>query len=327
MHQSSPDPSVSPRATITKPVIALVGATATGKSDLALKIAHALPGLAQIINADASQLYAGMDIGTAKMPRQQRQGLVHHQLDVLELGQTSTVADYQMAARSDLAAIRAQDDWPIVVGGSGLYVRALLDHLEIPPTNPQIRAKWEAELVARGSAALFAELNEADPVAAAAMDPRNGRRVVRALEVIELTGQPFSATMPKREFREPTVLIGLAAPRPVLHERIRRRVAQMWADGLLDEVARLEKQGLREGKTSSRALGYAQALAQLDGEMTQQEAQEATIFATQRFARRQDAWFGADPRINWLPHDADDLFDQALALVQQAASTSDLQGL
>ncbi|MBW8173640.1 tRNA (adenosine(37)-N6)-dimethylallyltransferase MiaA [Ornithinimicrobium sp. Arc0846-15] len=308
-------------------MIALVGATATGKSDLALRIAAAVPGSAQIINADASQLYAGMNIGTAKLPPEQRQGVPHHQLDVLGLLDTSTVADYQTAARKDLAAIRAAGDWPIVVGGSGLYVRALLDRLEIPPTDADVRAKWEAELEAHGPAELFAQLQDADPAAAGAMDPRNGRRIVRALEVIEITGKPFSATMPQREFMEPTLLIGLSAPRPVLHARIRARVEQMWGQGLLAEVARLEQHGLRKGKTSSRALGYAQALAQLDGEMTEEEAQEATVFATQRFARRQDAWFGADPRIQWLPHEAEDLFEQAIALVAQFASEVGVEGL
>ena len=293
-------------------MVAVVGATATGKSDLALDLAEALDGA--IGNADASQLYRGMDIGTAKVPVEQRRGIPHHQLDVLEVTDEASVAAYQVQARADLAAIRVAGRRPLVVGGSGLYVRALLDRLEIPPTDESVRARWETALAERGVADLYAELARRDPVAAARIEPRNGRRIVRALEVIELTGRPFSATMPSRELVEPTVLVGLRAPRPVLDARIAERVRGMWRAGLLDEVAALDALGLRRGRTASRALGYAQALAQLDGALDEEQAQEQTVQATRRFARRQEAWFGADPRVRWLEHDAPGLLDRALAL-------------
>jgi len=294
-------------------VVAVVGATVTGKSDLALELAARLDG--EIVNADASQLYRGMDIGTAKLAFVARRGVTHHEIDVLEVTQEATVAAYQREARADVAAIRSRGRRPVVVGGSGLYVRALLDRLELPPTDAAVRARWEGDLAARGAPALYAVLRDRDPVAAQRIEPANGRRIVRALEVIELTGRPFSATMPTRELVEPTVLIGLRAPRPVLHERIAARVQTMWSAGLLEEVAALDALGLRRGRTASRALGYAQALAHLDGEVSVAQAQEATVFATRRFARRQEAWFGADPRIVWLPHDAPDLVDRALAAV------------
>ncbi len=293
--------------------MAVVGATATGKSELALELAARLDG--EIVNADAAQLYRGMDIGTAKLPLERRRGIAHHQIDVLEVTQETTVAAYQRDARADLAVIRSRGHRAVVVGGSGLYARALLDRLEIPPTDPAVRAVWEGELADRGVAALYAVLQGRDPVAAGRIEPGNGRRIVRALEVIELTGRPFSATMPTRELVEPTVLIGLRAPRPVLHERIAARVQTMWRAGLLEEVAALDALGLRRGRTASRALGYAQALAHLDGEASVAAAQEDTVFATRRFARRQEAWFGADPRIVWLPHDAPDLVDRALSAV------------
>jgi tRNA dimethylallyltransferase len=218
-----------------------------------------------------------------------------------------------------VAAIRSRAHLPIVVGGSGLYVRALLDQLEIPPTDPAVRAWWEAELERVGVEELFARLTAADPEAAARIEPRNGRRVVRALEVIELTGRPFSATLPRREYAVPTVQLGLAAERSVLAERVARRVDRMWAQGLVDEVQCLQGQGLRQGRTSSRAIGYAQVLAMLDGQLTQEEAREDTITATRRLVRRQGAWFAPDPRINWLPHDAPDLVEQAVAAVHARA--------
>lgn len=298
------------------PVVAVVGATATGKSDLALALAERLEG--EIVNADASQLYRGMDIGTAKLPPERRRGIAHHQIDVLEVTQETTVAAYQRDARVDLAAIRSRSRRPVVVGGSGLYVRALLDRLEIPPTDPAVRAGWERELEAQGVDALYAVLQDRDPVAAGRIEPGNGRRIVRALEVIELTGRPFSATMPTRELVEPTVLIGLRAPRPVLHERIAARVQTMWSAGLLEEVAELDALGLRQGRTASRALGYAQALGHLDGETSVAQAQEATVFATRRFARRQEAWFGADPRIVWIDHDAPNLTARAVEVIDSS---------
>ncbi len=298
------------------PVVAVLGATATGKSGLALELAVRLGG--EIVNADASQLYRGMDVGTAKVPREQRRGIAHHQLDVLEVTDEANVAAYQPSARADLADIRSRGARPIVVGGSGLYARALLDRLEFPPTDPAVRARWERELAQRGVEHLYVVLQERDPVAAERIEPANGRRIVRALEVIELTGRPFSATLPARELMEPTVLLGLRAARAVLHERIAARVQRMWSGGLLAEVARLDAVGLRRGRTASRALGYAQALAHLDGELSATQAQEATVVATRRFARRQEAWFGADPRIVWIEHDAPDLVDRALAAAASA---------
>ncbi|MGB3828063.1 MAG: tRNA (adenosine(37)-N6)-dimethylallyltransferase MiaA [Ornithinimicrobium sp.] len=294
-------------------VVAVIGPTASGKSGLGVELAGELGG--EIINADASQLYRGMDIGTAKLAPLERRGIAHHQIDVLDLADEARVAAYQQSARRDLAAIRHRGGRPIVVGGSGLYVRALLDELDIPPTDPAVRQRWEQALAQRGASSLHEELALADPVAASRIDARNERRVVRALEVIELTGRPFSASMPRREYVEPTVMIGLSADREVLNTRIAVRVEAMWNAGLLEEVAALEQLGLRDSPTARRALGYAQALAHLDGAMSAAQAQADTAIATRQYARRQMAWFGADPRIIWLPHDAPDLLDRARAAV------------
>ncbi|MGB3763618.1 MAG: tRNA (adenosine(37)-N6)-dimethylallyltransferase MiaA [Ornithinimicrobium sp.] len=303
-----------------QPVVAVVGPTASGKSGLGLRIATEIGG--EIVNADASQLYRGMDIGTAKLSTAQRQGIPHHQIDVLEVADEARVAAYQQWAREDLAAIRARGAGPVVVGGSGLYVRALLDQLDIPPTDPAVRAHWEAALSERGADALHAELAVRDPVAASRLDARNERRVVRALEVIELTGRPFSASMPRREFVEPTVMIGLAADREVLNARIADRVEAMWGSGLLDEVRGLQAVGLRESPTARRALGYSQALAHLDGRLSAEQARADTAIATRKYARRQMAWFRADPRIVWLRHDAPDLLPQALAAITEGNQES-----
>jgi tRNA dimethylallyltransferase len=297
-------------------VLAVVGPTATGKSDLALDLAEAIGG--EVVNADASQLYAGMDIGTAKVPLSQRRGIRHHQLDVLEVTQEASVAAYQAAAREDIAAVQARGAHPVVVGGSGLYVRAALDHLEIPPTDPAVRSRLEAEGHAAGAPAMYARLHEVDPVAAQAIQPNNLRRVIRALEVVELTGRPFSATMPAREHLQPTVMVGLRLPREALDERITARVRRMWADGLLDEVRELERRGLRRGRTASRALGYAQALGELDGHLSEAEAMEQTMAATRRYARRQESWFGPDQRIEWLDAADPELSARALGLVRTA---------
>ncbi|QDO90412.1 tRNA (adenosine(37)-N6)-dimethylallyltransferase MiaA [Ornithinimicrobium ciconiae] len=294
-------------------MVAIVGATATGKSDLGVALAQRLGG--EIINADASQLYRGMDIGTAKLTCGEREGITHHQLDVLDVVEEASVAAYQVAARADLAAIRGRGHLPIIVGGSGLYVRALLDRLEIPPTDPQVRARWEAELAHAGVGALYARLRATDPEAADRIEPRNGRRIVRALEVIELTGRPFSATLPRREYAVPSLQLGLTAERAVLDTRISRRVDRMWEQGLVAEVRSLEGQGLRSGRTASRAIGYAQVLALLDGEADEGSARADTVAATRRLVRRQESWFRPDPRITWLPHDADDLLDRAVGAV------------
>lgn len=299
-------------------VVAVVGPTASGKSDLGLAIAERLAG--EVVNADAMQLYRGMDIGTAKLAPQERRGVPHHQLDVLDVRDEASVAAYQRFSREDMAAVRGRGHLPVVVGGSGLYVRAALDRLEIPPTDAAVRAGLHEALARDGVESLRARLLLADPVAAAAIEPKNGRRIIRALEVIELTGRPFSATMPDRAHVVPTLTLGLSVERPVLDERIARRVRRMWADGLLDEVRTLLSQGLREGRTAGKALGYSQAVAHLDGHLSAEEAQDATITATRRYARRQESWFRADPRVRWLPHDAPDLVDRALDAVSTAGT-------
>jgi len=294
-------------------VIAIVGPTASGKSDLALTLAQRLGG--EIVNADAMQLYRGMDIGTAKTPAEARRGIAHHQLDVLDVHQEASVAAYQREARLDVAGIRSRRHRPIVVGGSGLYVRAVLDRLDIPPTDPVVRARLEGELAAEGIEAMHSRLNLADPIAAQAIQLRNGRRIVRALEVIELTGRPFSATLPTREYQLPTITIGLLVPRPELDARIDARVHQMWDSGLLDEVRALDPAGLREGRTATKALGYIQALAHLDGTLSAEQAIEDTINSTRRFARRQESWFRPDPRIRWLGYDDPRLTGRALEII------------
>jgi tRNA dimethylallyltransferase len=298
------------------PLVAIVGPTASGKSDLALTLAERLGG--EIVNADAMQLYRGMDIGTAKLPVEARRGILHHQLDVLDVTEEASVAAYQREARLDIAGIRSRRHQPILVGGSGLYVRAALDHLEIPPTDPAVRARLQAELAVQGIAALYGRLQQADPVAARAIQAKNERRVVRALEVIELTGRPFSATLPTRVYELSTITIGLLVPRPELDARIATRVHQMWDAGLLEEVRRLDAAGLREGRTAAKALGYSQGLAHLDGLLSAEQAIEDTITSTRRFARRQESWFRPDPRISWLPYDDPQLTDRVLAIIGSA---------
>jgi tRNA dimethylallyltransferase len=298
------------------PVIAVVGPTASGKSGLGLALAQRLDG--EVVNGDAMQLYRGMDIGTAKLSLEERGGIAHHQLDVLDVRQEASVAAYQREARLDVVGIRKRGHRPIVVGGSGLYVRAALDRLEIPPTDPVVRGRLEEELAQEGAQAMFARLVQVDPVAAQAIQPNNDRRVVRALEVIELTGQPYSASLPTREYELPTVTIGLLVPRPELDERIAIRVHQMWDAGLLDEVRRLDAAGLREGRTAAKALGYGQALAHLDGLLSAEQAVEDTITSTRRFARRQESWFRPDPRIHWLAYDDPRLTDRALDVIGSA---------
>jgi tRNA dimethylallyltransferase len=294
------------------PVIAVVGPTAVGKSDLAVALALALDG--EIVNADAMQLYRGMDIGTAKLTLAERRGVPHHLLDVLDVRDEASVAAYQRQARAALAAIADRGRRPILVGGSGLYVRAALDALDIPPTDPAVRGRWEAELAVVGAPALHARLAQVDPVAAANILPGNGRRVVRALEVVELTGRPFSASLPSEPcYAVPAVQIGLQSPRPALDERIALRVDRMWQAGLVEEVRRLQSQGLAQGRTASRALGYAQVLRVFAGECDEQQARQDTVRATCRFARRQESWFRRDARIHWLPAGAENVLEQALA--------------
>jgi tRNA dimethylallyltransferase len=297
-------------------VIAVVGATATGKSGLAVELARALRG--EIVNADSMQLYQGMDIGTAKEPAAARQDVPHHLLDVWPVTQTANVADYQKLARAAIEEITARGQVPVLVGGSGLYIRAALDDLDFPGTDTGTRARLEDELAVAGPAALHARLATLDPAAAAAILPGNGRRIVRALEVIEISGRLFSATMPSYEQVRPAVQIGLTLPRPELDLRIAARVDRMWQAGLEAEVARLVGQGLRDGRTASRALGYQQLLRYLDGEYTLAEARLETIKATRRFARRQEAWFRRDPRVTWLDATKETLLQESLRLIAAA---------
>lgn len=296
------------------PVIAVVGPTATGKSDLAIALAAALSG--EVINADAMQFYRGMDVGTAKLSERERHGISHHLLDILDVTDEASVAAYQVLARTVIAELSARGCRAVLVGGSGLYIRAVLDDLQIPPTDPDTRARREDQLSQIGPERLHAVLADLDPVAAAHILPGNARRVVRALEVIDLTGRPFSASMPQRRYVRPAVQLGLAAPRDVLDERIAARVEAMFGNGLLEETARLLDHGLREGRTASRALGYLQAVNVLDGEWTLEQARDDLIRATRRYARRQESWFRADPRVHWLPFDAPDLLSQAMRTLE-----------
>jgi tRNA dimethylallyltransferase len=298
-------------------VIAVVGPTAAGKSGLAVALAQALDG--EVINADSMQVYRGMDIGTAKLTRAERGGVPHHLLDLWDVRRPANVADYQRLARATIADLTARGRVPILAGGSGLYVRAALEDLTFPGTDPDIRARLEAELADRGAAALHTRLAAADPAAAAAILPSNGRRIVRALEVIELTGRPFTATLPDYAASVPARQLGLRLPREELDRRIEQRVDQMWAAGFEDEVRRLEQAGLRDGRTASRALGYQQLLRYLAGDWTLDQARDETVRATRRFARRQESWFRRDPRITWLDASAPDLLDQALAVVSAGA--------
>jgi tRNA dimethylallyltransferase len=284
-------------------LIAVVGATTAGKSDLAVDLAIELGG--EVINADSMQLYRGMDIGTAKLTPAEQRGVPHHLLDVWDVTQAASVAEYQELAEEVIAGIERRGKVPVLVGGSGLYVRAALADLEFPGTDEAIRARLEAELAADGPAPLHARLQAADPVAAAAILPSNGRRIVRALEVIELSGRPFSATMPGYEGGRPAVQLGVRVDRDELDHRIDARVDRMWAAGFESEVRSLEERGLRDGKTASRALGYQQMLRVLDGELTLDQARDETARATRRFARRQESWFRRDPRVRWLAPGAD----------------------
>ncbi|MFC4500103.1 MULTISPECIES: tRNA (adenosine(37)-N6)-dimethylallyltransferase MiaA [Streptomyces] len=302
----------------TPRVIAVVGPTAAGKSDLAVFLAQRLGG--EVVNADSMQLYRGMDIGTAKLTAGERGGIPHHLLDIWDVTETASVAEYQKLARARIDMLLAEDRWPILVGGSGLYVRGAVDNLEFPGTDPEVRARLEEELTLRGSGALHARLAAADPEAAQAILPSNGRRIVRALEVIEITGRPFTANLPGHDSVYDTVKIGVDVARPELDERIARRVDRMWDAGLVAEVRALEAQGLREGRTASRALGYQQVLAALAGECTDAEARAETVRATKRFARRQDSWFRRDPRVHWLSGAAADLTELpqlAMALIER----------
>ncbi|HEX2075643.1 MAG TPA: tRNA (adenosine(37)-N6)-dimethylallyltransferase MiaA [Geodermatophilus sp.] len=295
------------------PVVAVVGPTATGKTALAVALARRLGG--EVVNADSMQLYRGMDIGTAKPGPAERGGVPHHLLDLWHVRQAASVAEYRRLARAEIDRLRAAGVVPLLVGGSGLYVRAVLDELDFPGTDPAVRARLEEELADVGPAALHARLAALDPAAAAAVLPSNGRRIVRALEVVELTGGPFRATLPEPRPHYPAVTIGLDREPAELDERVARRVEAMWAAGFVAEVDALAAEGLRDGPTASRALGYAQVLAQFDGELTAEEARERTVVATRRFVRRQRSWFRRDAGITWLDAARPDLADAAEALI------------
>lgn len=293
--------------------MAIVGPTAAGKSELAVRLAERLGG--EVVNADAMQLYRGMDIGTAKPTPEQRRQVPHHLLDVWAVSEPASVVAYQRLARRAIDEVLARAAVPILVGGSGLYVRAVLDDLRFPGTDPALRAELEGELARLGAAALHERLAAVDPAAARAILPGNGRRIVRALEVVRLTGRPFAAVLPPPRAVYPCVQLGLDRSPADLDHAIADRVHAMFAAGLVEEVRGLAAAGLRTGPTARRALGYAQVLAHLDGRCGLAEAVEDTVRATRRFARRQRSWFRRDPRIHWLPADARDLGAAALRVV------------
>ncbi|OQO92103.1 tRNA (adenosine(37)-N6)-dimethylallyltransferase MiaA [Saccharomonospora piscinae] len=291
-------------ASVTAPV-AVVGPTATGKTALGVALALALDG--EVVNADAMQLYRGMDIGTAKATEHERHGVPHHLLDVLDVTETASVADYQIHARATIESLLARGKVPVIVGGSGLYVQAIVDDLRFPGTDPEVRGELEQQARVHGTASLHRRLAGLDPAAAGTILPTDTRRVVRALEVIRLTGEPFSANLPRPGApRYGTVLVGVDRPVAELDERVERRVEHMFAAGLVDEVRRLEQRGLREGRTASRALGYRQVLDALAGDGDLAAAASATVVATRRFVRRQRSWFRRDDRIRWLDGGAPD---------------------
>jgi tRNA dimethylallyltransferase len=294
-------------------VVAVVGPTATGKSALGIALAKALRG--EVVNADSMQLYRGMDIGTAKLTATEQDGVPHHLLDIWPVTRTASVADYQRLARDRITELLARGVTPIVVGGSGLYVRAVLDRMEFPGTDPGLRAALEGELATVGPAPLHSRLAAADPAAAEAILPTNGRRIVRALEVISITGRPFTAALPSYEsVYDDVVQLGLDLPPEFLDQRVDERVDRMFAAGLVEEVRRLEAEGLRDGVTASRALGYQQVLAMLDGTITETQARTETAATTRRFVRRQRSWFRRDPRVRWLRGE-EDVVEEALQIV------------
>jgi tRNA dimethylallyltransferase len=290
-------------------VITVVGPTAAGKSALSIALAHELG--AEVVNADSMQLYRGMDIGTAKLTAAEREGVPHHLLDIWPVTMTAAVAEYQTLARAAIDRILDRGRVPLLVGGSGLYIRAVLEEFEFPGTDPVVRSRLEAELAAGGPAPLHERLRGRDPVAAEKILPSNGRRIVRALEVIELTGRPFTASLPAPAPHYPSVQIGVDRDPAELDSRIAERVDLMWASGLVDEVRGLD--GIRDGLTAGRALGYQQALAQIDGVLSEDEAKEETVRGTRRFVRRQRSWFRRDPAIVWLDGASERLVADALA--------------
>lgn len=302
-------------ASVDPPLIVIVGATGTGKSELSLSLAQRIAdggGSAEIVNADAMQLYRGMDIGTAKLPPADRRGVAHHMLDVLDVTEEASVAAYQLEARRRIEEVAARGATPILVGGSGLYVSSVLFDFRFPGTDASVRARLEAELTERGPGLLFQRLQAIDPEAAASIGPHNGRRIVRALEVVEITGEPFGAGLPEdAPWWGDTRILALSAERDRLVERLDRRVERMWADGLVDEVAGLVVAGIERGVTAQRAIGYAQAIAQLRGELSESAAIEQTQALTRKYARRQVGWFRRYRGAAWLECDDPALPDAA----------------
>lgn len=302
-------------------LIAVVGATGTGKSELAIGIAERISkhGLkAEIVNADAMQLYKGMDIGTAKLPITERRGIPHHLIDVLDISLESTAAEYQKLARAKILELQASGIIPIIVGGSMLYVASCLNNFEFPERDQQLRAELEQELETHGPLYMHSKLAELDEIAASRIIPENGRRIVRALEIVMITGEPFAAALPDRtDSWQPVLEFGLRMERESLLPRLQQRVVRMWEQGLVEELESLIAVGFRESKTASVAIGYAQALAQIDGELSRDEAIASTISLTQRYARRQVSWFKRDERIHWLEALDSDVLDQAITAIEE----------
>jgi tRNA dimethylallyltransferase len=303
---------------VTPRVIAVVGPTAAGKSALSLALGHALGG--EVVNSDSMQLYRGMDIGTAKLTEGEREGVPHRLLDIWDVTQPASVAEYQRLARAAIDGILARGRVPLLVGGSGLYLRAVLEEFDFPGTDAQLRERLEAELADLGPVRLHTRLRAVDPAAAARILPSNGRRIVRALEVVELTGGPFAARLPEPRPVYDAVQVGVDRDPAELDQRIALRVDRMWAAGLVGEVRALATHGLRDGRTASRALGYQQVLRYLDGECTQDEAHAEMVRATRRFVRRQRSWFRRDPRIHWLDAGRPDLVAAAQSVVQDVGA-------
>lgn len=298
---------------MTQPVFVILGATAVGKTDLSLDLADLID--AEIINADSMQLYRGMDIGTAKLPIAERRGIPHHMLDVLDVTEMANVNDYQISGRKVIDEIHSRGKRVVVVGGSGLFIQSLLEDLQFPPGDPEVRARLEQECEEIGLGALYKRLMDFDPVAGAKVNSQNARRVIRALEVIEVTGAAPVTTLNALPEVVPSIRVGLRRERPELDERITKRVEIMWEQGLVDEVRGLEVQGLRDGVTARKALGYAQILSAFDGEYSTDDAVERTVIATRQFARRQDSWFGRDSSILW--QDANSLTAQDVAALER----------
>ncbi len=304
-------------------LIAVVGPTGTGKSELALQLAEQLISIgrpAEIVNTDSMQFYRGMNIGTAKLSLEERRGITHHMIDVLNIRDESTAAEYQAQVRPLILDLQSRGVTPILAGGSMLYIAAALNTFEFPARDEGLRAELEAELEAHGSRAMHARIAEIDPIAASRLDADNPRRIVRALEILLLTGEPFAAALPaKTESWQPVLEIGLNSERAHLVQRLEDRVTKMWQQGLVAEAESLIPEGIREGKTSSRAIGYAQALGQLDGQVSEKDAMEITTRLTQRYARRQVSWFRRDERIHWFDYQNPDLFSDVLERARREA--------